>query len=318
MVRGYRLYTSKPVDLNQITHSNDQVKGQEAQRLRNYYSSNCMEPSRDLDTYGRLLCVGNLEAVQADFKQRVSRCTATEMSPAEARQKATDELYSLKWGPTKVPIYQLLYLSTCFNSPARPRIIQVMRWLIDEVKVPVDGRDLLGSTAIHLTLSTKPGFDPEIAQILYDAGAEVNARNRCGANAAHEATMIWEPNNAERTSLAAKATDWFLTHGGSLDIKDNDGATPRSSIGLLEKGHKQNKSLKPLFAAVERDRRRRQQLGDTACILCAQVPTGETKLLTCSRCKSAKYCAPPRACQKLDWPRHKQQCKKAAVPTPNV
>ncbi|KAK7678589.1 hypothetical protein QCA50_018461 [Cerrena zonata] len=304
--------------LETLLSGNDQLKGQEAQRLRNFYSSNCMEPSRDLDSYGRCLCIGELQSVQDDFQERVEQHETTGIPPEEARKKVADELYSLVWGPTKVPIYQLLYLATCFNTADRENIILVMRWLINEVKVPVEGRDVLGTTAIHLTLSTKPGFDPEIAQILYDAGADVNTRNRCGINAAHEATMVWEPNNQERTALAAKAIDWFLAHGGSLDIKDNDGVTARTNVSLLEKRQKQNKNMKPLFAAVERDRQRRQQLGDTACMLCAHVPSGGKKLLTCSRCKTAKYCAPPRACQKLDWPRHKVECNKPTGTITNV
>ena len=272
-----------------------------------------MEPSRDLDTFGRHLCMGDLEAVQDDFKRRVIRFTTTEVSPGEAQQKARDELYALQWGPTKVPIYQLLYLATCFNPAAREDIITTMKWLVDEAKIPVDARDLLGSTAIHLTLSTKPGFDPEIAQILYDAGADVNTRNRTGANAAHEATMIWEPQSVAKTSLAAKAIEWFLTHGGNLDIKDGDGVTARGNIQVLERKRAQFTNLRSVITVVEKDKRRRQQLGDSACRLCAKVPSGEKKLLTCSKCKKAKYCAPPRACQKLDWPKHKEVCGKTAT-----
>lgn len=299
--------------LDELIASDGSVRGQEAQRLRNFYTSECMEPGRDLDFYGRLLFMGNLEAVKDDFHNRVTSHRSSSSSDEEARKKAADELYSLKWGPTRVPIYQLLYFAGAIYPENRQKQLQVMRWLIDEAKVSVDGRDLLGSTAIHLTLSTKPGFDPEIAQILYDGGADVNLRNRPGANAAHESTMILEPNIVEKGQTAAKAVDWFLTHGGNLDIKDNNGGTARSNINLLRKMPKQyQKTFAPLYSVVERADKRRKELGDTCCTLCGTVPNGAAKLLFCSRCKVARYCAPPKTCQKLDWPNHKEPCAKVA------
>jgi hypothetical protein len=42
--------------------------------------------------------------------------------------------------------------------------------------------------------------------------------------------------------------------------------------------------------------------------LCAMADCESTASLSCSRCYLVKYCTP--LCQRLDWPRHKSECKK--------
>jgi hypothetical protein len=107
----------------------------------------------------------------------------------DAKTKAVHKLYSLKWGPTKVPIYNLLGISCQVFPRQRLQLLAVTRWLSTVVKVPVDGTDVSGTTALAHSISTHPAFDPEFAQILYDAGGDVNMRNRYGATPAHDMSM---------------------------------------------------------------------------------------------------------------------------------
>lgn len=44
--------------------------------------------------------------------------------------------------------------------------------------------------------------------------------------------------------------------------------------------------------------------------VCTSCKTKSCTLKICSRCKCARYCSV--ACQKRDWPRHKEGCRKAA------
>lgn len=46
----------------------------------------------------------------------------------------------------------------------------------------------------------------------------------------------------------------------------------------------------------------------TMCANCMQPEFGSQKLMLCSRCRTAYYCS--TECQKSDWPKHKEFCKK--------
>ena len=96
----------------------------------------------------------------------------------------------------------------------------------------MDGTDASGTTALHHALSTKPLFDPEYAQILYDARADVNHRNRYGCTPAHEITLVWDGGNRAVVRRACDALRWFLAHGGNLNIRDGDRVTARMNFDV--------------------------------------------------------------------------------------
>jgi hypothetical protein len=72
------------------------LHGYESQRLRSYCTSEYVIPERDLDEYGEVLMHGNLDLVKMDFLTRGIDQAA-----------AAKEIYSLRWGPTQVPVYNL-------------------------------------------------------------------------------------------------------------------------------------------------------------------------------------------------------------------
>lgn len=64
--------------------------------------------------------------------------------------------FDLKWGPTKIPIYNVILSFTVMNPQARPKYIALAEWLVKTAKVPVDGSDMSGTTALMHSISTKP------------------------------------------------------------------------------------------------------------------------------------------------------------------
>lgn len=247
--------------------------------------------------------VGDLQKVQQHFSTRVARHVDGGLTPEEAKAQAAQEIFALRWGPTRIPVYNLTLLGSIIIPDRRPNILQVMRWLITAAKVPAGGTDLSGSMAISHAISTKPSVDLELAQILYDAGEDVNARNRYGCTPASEICMVG-PGEGRR---AAQALEWYLSHGGNLDVKDNDGVPPRGVLQstastFLASGQG---SLKNMVDLVQKEDERRRRLGPRCCTSCGREPE---RLLKCSKCKQARYCAPPRICQKGDWPVHKTRC----------
>ena len=251
------------------------------------------------------LATGNLPAVQADFANRVEHFRRDCDGDGTARSQAAQELFTLRWGPTDVPIYNLLGLSSELFPHKRAQQLEIARWLTMVAKVPVNGTDASGTTALAHAISTHPAFDPELAQILYEAGGDVNLRNRYGATPAHAMCMILSLDRKD-LQKSEEALAWFMTHGGNVDVKDGDGFTARVIAGLAAK-KLASKGGNKLLEALEKEEKRREQRKDTCCTFCGRE---DSKLLLCGRCKKAKYCEPSgRQCQKIDWPRHKSGCK---------
>ncbi|KAJ7680078.1 hypothetical protein B0H17DRAFT_1161217 [Mycena rosella] len=260
-------------------------KGAEAQRLRTYCTSNTMQPRARHGRVRPLLGTGDVSQVRAEFERRVAR----HKEAAEA--SAAQEIYALCWGPTLLPIYLfLLHLRALFPGNAAI-YLEIARFLIQTARVPIDGADVSGSQALSIAISTKPLVDFEYAQLLYDAGGDVNNRNRYGATTAHEIILIWDPEDKSAIARATGALEWFLAHGGNVNVADSDGLR--------------------LIAAADRERKVRAISPEGCCGFCGR---NDLKILKCGKCKAVQYCVPSvRACQKLDWPYHKKNCVQAAV-----
>ena len=61
--------------------------------------------------------------------------------------------------------------------PVRSTHTEVARFLMSEAQASVVGVDLSGSQAHYDDVSTKPAFDPQLAQMLYDTGVDLNLCN---------------------------------------------------------------------------------------------------------------------------------------------
>ncbi|PIA17205.1 ankyrin [Coemansia reversa NRRL 1564] len=96
-----------------------------------------------------------------------------------------------------------------------------LRFLAD-IGVSVDGEDVAGFTAFMRASQTKHSR-LDLAEVLLELGADVNHRSRFGGVALHEAIMA-----QDRTAVA------FLSRNGAdMDIKDNDGVSPRDIVSLV-------------------------------------------------------------------------------------
>lgn len=54
----------------------------------------------------------------------------------------------------------------------------MVQWLVVEAKIPVDGIDIAGTTALMYAISTKPYLEIGFAEILLAGGADINKINR--------------------------------------------------------------------------------------------------------------------------------------------
>lgn len=258
------------------------LSGAESQRLKSFCCDAIWTP-RDLDEYARLLQTGPLDKVKADFQHRVTR---TSLEAARA------VLAEISYGPGKIPLYNYLLQPLYLNPASRRLHLSTIQYLAEEAKVPVDTPDLSGSTTLMWCISTKPYFEPEVADILLKAGANINHRNRYGCVAAHEAVMArdYSSKGKQKTCDAVK---YFVEHGGDLDVECGDGTTPR---GIAEK-------VQRLVPELGRLAKSAAMVDGPACGACGKrgVP-----LLTCASCEVRKYC--DKKCQRNEWKLHKKVC----------
>ncbi|TVY84841.1 hypothetical protein LSUE1_G000589 [Lachnellula suecica] len=187
------------------------LAGLDSQRLRTSCTSNSWTGA-DLDQYSRLLR-GSTEIMRLDFNEKVK---------AEGIDNVRKSLADINYGPTKVPLFNFLLQLTILDPANRHQYLETARYLALEAKVPVDSMDLSGNTAFMYSISTKPYWDHEFADIMVNAGASINHRNRYGCVAGHDIIMARDlsPEGKKKTLEALK---YFIEKGGDINIADGDG-----------------------------------------------------------------------------------------------
>jgi len=248
-------------------------------------------PYRDVagaeaNTFGKIVMEGNLADVQTYLA---------------AEKLSSNDIFNMKWGRTQVPIFNMIHMLIQVIPESRSEYLAITRHLIEVCKVPVDGTDLSGTTALSHCFSTKPATDLEYAEMLTAAGGDVNHRNRYGGTVAHEIVQVYDFGNPAAVSRAGRSLQFFLSHGGNLDIKDGDKATARASLMSVARSG----NFRALTAMVSDEDRRRAAIQEPHCALCG----GTEDVMMCTRCKKAYYCRRERRqCQALHWPEHKKAC----------
>ncbi|KAI9721688.1 MAG: hypothetical protein M1828_005056 [Chrysothrix sp. TS-e1954] len=193
------------------------LSGVESQMLRTYCTSEYLNINTRLnDPIGRFLKDNNLNGL----RQKMETTGAKE------------ELGKQRWGPTRVPVFNMLLTLIYMNPNQRESRLQMVEWLIKNASIPVDGTDLSGTSALMHSISTKPYLEMKFAELMYNAGADINRRNRFGATAAHDIAML-RPSTKEHELWVASALKWFVDHGGNVDIKEGDGLTARAIVNML-------------------------------------------------------------------------------------
>lgn len=275
--------------LEDLRNSTDPLKGMDAMELRGWASKNPMVPSRDMaDALGQALLSflhGNNTTVQDYISTR---------KDSLGEEALGRDLYAARWGPTRIGIYNVLLVFMTTNPDSKTRLLDLARYLIHEINVPTTASDVTGATALYWSISTKPYAQPEFAQLLFDAGASVNHRNRFGNTCGSEIAQV---DFSGDTSVNVAMLRWYVEHGGDVDGKDNDGMNVRMLAEMM------SKRVPKMAEVLTRGRGERKE-GE--CGNCGREPGGDRVFANCARCKKVRYCA--QECQKVDWKAHKKMC----------
>lgn len=280
--------------IEDLINSNDQLAGMDGMELRGWTQANPTAPSRDLkDPVGQTLLAafnGEFDALQNYCEMMIKQLGGDE----NARETVRQDMYAKRWGPSKTPVYSILLPALHMLPGKKEELLGIVKYLANDLKVPVDGKDVLGSTALFWAISTKPYVQPEFAQILFDAGGSVNTKNRFNATPASE---IAQADLHGDTTKNVQMMKWYIEHGGDIENKDSDGMSVKILVEMMKK-------KVPQMAEVIQNGRGERKEGN--CTTCGRSPKGEKTFPACAKCKKARYCS--QECQKVDWKMHKKTC----------
>ncbi|CAL1697526.1 unnamed protein product [Somion occarium] len=171
-------------------------------------------------------------------------------------------------------------------APGGMRHTDTLKYLLNK-GCPPDVEDIVGYTALHH--ATQKMYQPELARLLLENGANVNHRNRYG-----EVPIF----GCFQTEIIG-AIELLMEFGTDLDTPDAQGLTPAKFF--LQCGPR-------VTAAVTKWLRKRRgeeaPLDEKKCNSCGKA---DTSLKQCAKCHAARYCS--TECQRRHWPTHKLTCR---------
>ena len=161
------------------------------------------------------------------------------------------------------------------------------------LKVDIHARDVAGYTPLHHCCN---GYGNDVtmkmAELLLNAGADVNARNRFGNTPLQEVSQC----------LQYDFITFLLDKGADPCIKDNDGCSAAGNSHM-------NPKLKEIFVKkyAENIKKSRVLNLEESKENCGQCGEKKKERKKCTGCYHIWYCN--KECQHQHWEEHKHECK---------
>ncbi|KAJ2039835.1 hypothetical protein GGI08_002641 [Coemansia sp. S2] len=219
--------TARPVE--ELAGSQSPLAGAEQQILREWIAAWTFD-MRQFSDLAQPLVRGDIGSLQSDFGHLLGHYEAQGMSAAECVRQATARYQDMRETRLRMPAMEVVIAGAQYfvgrkRPPSHtnhlPDHAQCLQFLHD-IGVEVDAADVAGFTAFMRASQTSHSR-LDLAEVLLVMGADVNHRSRFGGVALHEAMMA-----QDRRAVA------FLTrNGASMDIRDNDGVSPRDIVTLI-------------------------------------------------------------------------------------
>ncbi|KAJ2481455.1 hypothetical protein IWW56_001783 [Coemansia sp. RSA 2131] len=211
--------------IDELVGGTEPLAGAEQRMLREWVSMWTFDID-EFSTMAQPLIRGDLASLQRDFSTRVTRLQHehSHNSNVDFEQLACEQYASMRETRLRMPAMEVVIAGAQYSRDTRHRRADhagCLRFL-HSIGCSVDASDVAGFTAF-MRASQTAHSRLDLAHVLLDLGACVNHRSRFGGVALHEAIMA-----QDRTAVA------FLSrNGANMDIKDNDGVSPRDIVSLI-------------------------------------------------------------------------------------
>ena len=189
-----------------------------------------------------------------------------------------------------------VYRITVARMKVEKEWVKILRKLIS-LGAAVSDRDFAGFTPLHHCVQRwGNAVTLTMAEILIEAGADVNSQCRLGD------TPLLDCTRAQKFEFMKL----LLCHGANPYTPDNDGCSPWTLTSRFPKVQRMfGETNKKKFRQI-REKMKEEAGGSLRiCSLC-QLSKAENK--KCTGCYFVYYCS--QNCQREDWARHKEECKK--------
>ncbi|KAI9479666.1 hypothetical protein LPJ78_002032 [Coemansia sp. RSA 989] len=225
------MVSSRPID--ELITGTSPLAGAEQRVLREWISQWTFD-IEDFSPMAQPLARGDTTALKRDYEAHCAHLQQTLGVSEETSQQQTIELYkNMRETRLQMPAMEVVIAGAQYHGK-NDSAVMVNRHghrisdhrgcleMLHQWGVPVDAEDVAGFTAF-MRASQTVHSRLDLASVLLELGADVNHRSRFGGIALHEAIMA-----QDRVAVA------FLSrNGASMDIKDNDGVSPRDIVSLI-------------------------------------------------------------------------------------
>ncbi|KAJ2851178.1 hypothetical protein IWW36_001317 [Coemansia brasiliensis] len=223
--------SSRPID--ELITGTSPLAGAEQRVLREWISQWVFDID-DFSPMAQPLARGDTLALKRDYEAHCTHLQQTLGVSEETSQQQTIQLYkTMQETRLQMPAMEVVIAGAQYHGK-NDSAVTVNRHghrisdhrgcleILHQWGVPVDAEDVAGFTAF-MRASQTAHSRLDLAKVLLELGADVNHRSRFGGVALHEAIMA-----QDRVAVA------FLSrNGASMDIKDNDGVSPRDIVSLI-------------------------------------------------------------------------------------
>ncbi|KAI9501454.1 hypothetical protein GGI25_001996 [Coemansia spiralis] len=213
--------TSRPVE--QLVQSDSPLAGAEQRVLREWISEWSFD-IRQFSTHAQPLVKGDIDALRQHYSELIVQHEQSGHTSSESSDLAAQTYQTMQETRLKMPAMEVVIAGAQYYMPRhnhQPDHKECLKFL-SEINVLVDSADIGGFTAFMRASQTSHSR-LDLAEVLLTLGANPNHRSRFGGVALHEALMAQD----------RKAVAFLIRNGASMDIKDNDGVSPRDIVSLI-------------------------------------------------------------------------------------
>ncbi|KAJ2724830.1 hypothetical protein GGI07_001682 [Coemansia sp. Benny D115] len=221
---------TKPRPVAELAAGSSPLAGAEQQVLREWIAE-WVFCAQEFSSLAQPLIRGDRAALEQAYAAQVQQYQEQGQTLEESRRSVAAHYEDMRETALRMPAMEVVIAGAQYFAGCRSAAAGHSRAAADyggclrvlgAMGVSVDAQDVAGFTAFMRASQTSHSR-LDLAQELLRLGADVNHRSRFGGVALHEALMAQDRH----------AVAFLKRNGAEMDIRDNDGVSPRDIVALI-------------------------------------------------------------------------------------